>query len=77
MGVSDGTGVKVSDGIGDAVSAGMGVKVSVRARLVDVSAGMGEEEEAGACPVPVLLKLQASVVRIKRMGRKSFLVFIL
>ena len=71
IGVSVGSGVNVSDGIGEAVSVGMGGKVSVRARLVDVSAGMGEEE-AGACPVSLLLKLQASVVRIKMMGRKSF-----
>lgn len=75
IGVSVGSGVNVSDGIGEAVSVGLGGKVSVKGMLVDEEAGVGEEE-AGACPVPVLLKLQASVVRIKMMGRKSFLVFI-
>lgn len=70
--VSVGRGVNVSDGIVDAFSVGMEVKVSVTERLIDVSAGMGEAE-AGACPA--LLKLQASVVRIKMIGRNKILFF--
>ena len=71
MGVSFGIGVKVSDGMAEAVSVGMGVKVSVATRLGNVDSALGAGE-AGACPV--LLKLQASVVRVKIMGRKSFLL---
>jgi len=61
-------GVKVSDAEG-----GMGV--SVLARLVDVSTGLGDADaEAGVCPA-VLLRLQADVVRIKIMMGKYFIGF--
>ena len=65
-------GVKVSNGTAEAVNVGMGVKVSVAETLVDVDSVMGGEE-AGACPV--LLRLQATVVSVKIMGRISFLFF--
>ena len=70
VGMSVGRGVNVCDGMAEAVSVGRGVKVSATGRLVDVLTGAAEVE-AGACPV--LLKLQARVVRIKMMGRKFFL----
>ncbi len=73
MGVSVGMGVKVSDGIAEAVSVGMGVEVSAAGRLVDVSAGEGEVE-AGVGPV--LLKLQAVMIRVKIIGKISFMFFI-
>jgi hypothetical protein len=50
----------------------MGVKVSAAGRLVDVSAGTGEVE-AGAGPV--LLKLQATIVRLKIIGKINFVFF--
>ena len=56
----------------EAVSVGMGVDVSAAGRLVDVSAGTGEDE-AGACPA--LLELQAARDRVKRIIRISFLFF--
>jgi len=65
-----GSGVNVSDGTAEAVSVGMGVKVSVIERLIGDEAGAGEDE-AGFCPV--LLILQATVVKVKIMVRKSFL----
>jgi len=71
VGVSVGRGVNVCDGMAEAVSVGMEVNVSATGRLVDVLTGAAEEVEAGACPV--LLNPQASVVRIRMMGRKYFL----
>jgi len=64
VGVSVGAGVEVS------VKVGADVKVSVAAGLVDVLAGLGEGD-AGAGST-ALLKLQASVVRIRNIGRKYF-----
>lgn len=71
MGVSVGSGVNVAEGMAEAVSVGMGVKVSVTDMPVGDEAGAGEAE-AGFCPA--VLKLQASVARVKMIGRNSFLV---
>ncbi len=65
--VEVGSGVIVSEGRGE-------MDVSAATRLVDVSTGCGEGE-AGACPVAVL-RPQASIVSVRRMGRKNFLRFI-
>ncbi len=70
--VSVGRGVNVSDGMAEAISVGMGVKVSAAGKLVDVLAGTGEVE-AGAGSV--LLKLQAAIVRVKIIGKISFIFF--
>ena len=70
--VGRGRGVNVSDGMAEAISVGMGVKVSAAGRLVDVITVVGEVE---AVTDPVLLKLQAAIVRVKIIGRISFLFF--
>ena len=71
VGVSVGDGVKVNVGM-DVKVAGMGVNFSVKRMPVDVEAGTGESE-AGV--PPVLPRLQASVVNIRRMGRMYFEFF--
>ena len=70
--VSVGRGVNIFDGMAEAISAGRGVKVSAAGRLVDVITVAGEVE---AGTDPVLLKLQAAIVRVKIIGRISFLFF--
>ena len=70
--VSVGRGVNIFDGMAEAISAGRGVKVSAAGRLVDVSAGTGEVE---AGTEPMLLKLQAAIVRVKIIGKINFVFF--
>ena len=73
-GVSVGRGVCVAVSDGTAVSVGSGVDVSVRGTLVGALTVVGVGD-AGA--LPMSLKLQASVVRIKTMGREYFALFML